>query len=240
MELPVRLRDWNLGLELADDAGAADWVVAALRPWERPRVRSVWIASFVPDTFEAYARILHPARGPSGDVRWADLSARTAVAVGPETGFGEVRGLDPARDQRTWDQAVPSDGSLPERQLRALGRAVGPFTSTPETCFYCVWVGYGMLGEHPDLPLVRLPHREHFLLTGPLARMSRALRFDDWEQSPTMWWPADRAWFVATEVDGYSTYAGGSAACIDGIIGCPDLETMPVDPETAMDPGPYG
>jgi hypothetical protein len=203
-------------------------VAEALRPWERLRGGSVWIASFVPDQFEAYARILHPARGPDGDVRWAELAARRGVAVGPETGFCAASGLDHTADQRTWDEAVPSDGSLPERQLAALAAALVPFTSAPDECVFCFWVGYGFFGEPQGLPLVRLPNRDHYLFTGQLARMGGAVRFGVWEQSPSMWWPADRAWFVATEIDGYSTYVGGTAACVDAVLGHPHLEALTV------------
>jgi hypothetical protein len=239
MELPPLWRGWDLGLELADDVGAAEWVVEALRPWARPRGGSVWIASFVPDRFEAYARILHPARGPDGDVRWAELAARRGVAVGRETGFCAASGLDPTADQRTWDEAVPSDGSLPERQLAALAAALVRFTSAPDECVFCFWIGYGFFGEAQGLPLVRLPNRDHYLFTGQLARMDCPVRFDVWEQSPSMWWPADRAWFVATEIDGYSTYVGGTAACVDAVVGHPDLEALTVTVDAGMDPGPY-
>lgn len=87
---------------------------------------------------------------------------------------------------------------------------------------------------------MRLPNRDHFLFTGPLALTQRTFRFDVREQSPSMWWPEDRTWFVSTDVDAYSTYVGGSAACIDAVLGCPALETMAVDPETPTDPGPTG
>jgi hypothetical protein len=232
------LRGWDLGLELADGVSAADWVVAALRPWERPGDGDgpVWVASFVPDSYAAHARVLHPARDGR---RWADLAAGTGVRIGPETGFCAVTGLDDSAANRpAWDEVVPRGGSLPAAQLAALGKALAPFTSTPQRCAFGFWIGYGYFGDQGDCELVRLPHREHFLFTGPLALTQRAFRFGVWEQSPSMWWPDDRAWFVSTDVDGYSTYVGGSAACIDAVLTCPGLEAIPVTPETPSDPGP--
>jgi hypothetical protein len=105
---------------------------------------------------------------------------------------------------------------------------------------FCFWDGYGFYGDAPPLPLVRVPHRQYYLFTGPLGRTRRPFRFDAWDQSPSMWWPADRAWFVATEVDGYSTYVGGTAACVDAIARRPEIEAIRVDPETRTDPGMYG
>ena len=55
-----------------------------------------------------------------------------------------------------------------------------------------------------------------------------------------MWWPADRAWFIATEVDGFSSYVGGSQAAIDDVLAAPALEAIAVTARTPMDPGPSG
>jgi hypothetical protein len=55
-----------------------------------------------------------------------------------------------------------------------------------------------------------------------------------------MWWPSDRAWFVATEVDGFSTYAGGSQAAIDDVLASSELEAIQVTARTPLDPGLAG
>ena len=52
-----------------------------------------------------------------------------------------------------------------------------------------------------------------------------------------MWWPADRAWFVATEIDSFSTYVGGSQAAIDAVLASPNLEAIAVTAQTPIDPG---
>ena len=49
-----------------------------------------------------------------------------------------------------------------------------------------------------------------------------------WGQSPNIWWPEDRAWCVATEIDSLDTYIGGSKACIERVLGHPDLEALPI------------
>lgn len=182
------------------------------------------------------------AAEPPSPLRGWDLGLELAdgVRIGPETGFRAASGLDPAADRAAWDAVVPSDGSLPAAQLAALGAALTPFTTTPGRCAFCFWVGCGFFVGRGGCDVVRLPHREHFLFTGPLALAQRAFRFEVWEQSPSMWWPGDRAWFVATEVDGYSTYVGGSAACIGAVLAAPGLEAIPVAPDSPMDPGPYG
>ncbi|HEY3765146.1 MAG TPA: hypothetical protein VGL44_08300 [Gaiellales bacterium] len=242
MELPAHWHDWDLGLELPDDVSAADWLDTGLRPWGQD---GLVVANFVPASYEAFARVLHPAGdGERRDVRWADLAARTGGHVSPDTGFRAASGLNPKGDLRAWDRAVPSDGSLPHAQLAALAAVLGTATSTPERCMYCFWIGWGAWGEADELdrlPLVRLPHRDHYLLTGPLARMGTAVRLEGgFERAPSLWWPADRAWFVATEIDGYSTYVGGSAACIGAVLTCPGVEAIAVSAETPLDPWIHG
>jgi hypothetical protein len=47
-------------------------------------------------------------------------------------------------------------------------------------------------------------------------------------RGPQWWWPADKAWFVATEIDYPWTYLGGSTTLIDTIIGDPTIEVVRV------------
>lgn len=42
-----------------------------------------------------------------------------------------------------------------------------------------------------------------------------------------LWWPEDRSWCVATEIDFGWTYVGGSQALIDAVVTCVDLEALP-------------
>jgi hypothetical protein len=58
-----------------------------------------------------------------------------------------------------------------------------------------------------------------------LERMKSAPRFAD--QCPSLWWPDDRAWMVATDVDHAWTYVGGSAALIEALLGDDRLEALP-------------
>jgi hypothetical protein len=46
-----------------------------------------------------------------------------------------------------------------------------------------------------------------------------------------LWWPDDRAWCVATDVDLMTTYVGGSQSCVDALTADGDLEAMPVQPD---------
>jgi len=78
--------------------------------------------------------------------------------------------------------------------------------------------------------------RRYILLHGPIEVVPR-LEFNGSYQPPNLWWPADRSWCVATEVDGYSTYVGGTTACIDTILADARLEALPSDPHHRFDLG---
>ena len=49
-------------------------------------------------------------------------------------------------------------------------------------------------------------------------------------QSANLWWPEDRAWCVATEIDFVSTYVAGSQRLIDAVLGCKAIEAYRVEP----------
>jgi hypothetical protein len=75
------------------------------------------------------------------------------------------------------------------------------------------------LGEPTKL---ELPHREYYLLGGPLTGVTELRDPNEipgaggW-QRPDLFWPDDRRWFVATDVDFWSLYIGGDAAFIDDL-----------------------
>jgi hypothetical protein len=43
-------------------------------------------------------------------------------------------------------------------------------------------------------------------------------------QSPNLWWPADRSWCIASEIDLPWTYVGGSEELITAVLDAAELE----------------
>jgi hypothetical protein len=73
------------------------------------------------------------------------------------------------------------------------------------------------LPEEVERSRLKLPGREYVVLAGPLrAAVQVPGRLSP--TSPNLIWPADRAWFVASEIDFDSTLIGGSAELIRSII----------------------
>lgn len=82
----------------------------------------------------------------------------------------------------------------------------------------------------PDVingPRVRLPERSYLLLEGPLDAAGE-VAMGIFPQSPNLFWPGDRAWCVATEIDLDSSYLGGSAALVRDVLADGRLEAVPV------------
>ena len=236
-----------MSLQWSTDVAQASWWIARLRPVVGE------VAAVVPGGFGAYARVFHPIE--DGDARrtWADLAATNERLVHPEMQLHEIsRSRGAPRPERYEQDGRVEWGSLPRSELEALSRVLGSHTTTPERCWCCVWEGYGrlrgggasaLLTYHDggvesaplvpsnvlDGPRVRAPGRSYFLLHGPLARLGSL--FDQLgAQSPNVWWPEDRAWFVATEVDVAWTYVAGSMAAVEGVLGDPHLESLPAAP----------
>lgn len=112
-------------------------------------------------------------------------------------------------------------------------------TTTPEQCWFGVWDGYGWLygraamrplartqaqAAHPAVasgvesaPRVHLPNRDYLLYGGPLVAAA-AFATTPWQQTPNLWWPADRTWCIASEIDLTSTYIGGAQALVDHVL----------------------
>ncbi|MEX0755508.1 MAG: hypothetical protein WD556_10405 [Actinomycetota bacterium] len=85
-----------------------------------------------------------------------------------------------------------------------------------------------------EIPRVDLANRSYYLFSGAIdavPRLTRALG-----QSPNLWWPEDRSWFVSTEIEGFSTYVGGDERHIAALMDSRDLETVPVTREHRLDP----
>ncbi|MHA7134667.1 hypothetical protein [Oerskovia turbata] len=84
--------------------------------------------------------------------------------------------------------------------------------------------------ERPAAPMLSLPHRDYHLWHGPLGE---AAAFASLHQSPTLWWPEDRSWFVCTELDTIATDLGGSEELVEALLAVPGLgasRVRPTDP----------
>jgi hypothetical protein len=241
---------------VATDVEATGWIDEALQP-PGGLPRGALVGGFVPSGFEAYARVFHPARRFLGQsmeqsvvLRWAEIAAACGKTVHPEMQIEAI--IDHADALGSpWKEISPGGEywSGPHERLEAhealaLLSILIPFTVTPDDAWFMLWDGYGDLGPdidevprgmiHPDRSGARLPRklsgrtralRHYLVFRGPLDGLAEWFRWRD--GGPNYWWPGDRSWIVATEIDGFSTYVGASRRCIEGILASPLLEALP-------------
>jgi hypothetical protein len=216
---------------------AADMTAAA---WIAPRLSGGFgaVTMFVPDGYAAYVRICHPADSDDGYVTWSEVARYTGRVAHPTMQWHAVVGSpDPTNYAGSlWPGGDPERGRLDPTVLGELCEVLARHTRTPEHCFFGVWDGFGWIDPQraAGLPRLRHPGRDYLMSTGPLRAARNVgegvdLDWRLWAPSPNLMWPADRAWFVGTEIDLDSTLVGGSAELIADLLDDPALDAWPVD-----------
>jgi hypothetical protein len=215
--------------EWTDTIDAADWIAERLSVENWPQ-----ITSLVPAGFQAYARVLHPADEPSNGsgrlMRWREVAGWSGIPLRDDAQFHSI--AMPPNRPATESPVVqgPRLGSLYAPDALALANIGERWTATADRCWFCVWEGYGW---HPDSlrhgPRVQLPRRDYVMCMGPVASVLGPLSGAPMERSPNLWWPHDRAWCVASDIDLPWTYVGGPSGMIEELLSDEGLEALRVD-----------
>jgi hypothetical protein len=219
------------GLPVEDDVSRGVWISSARRRGEPGTV-----SALVPAVFAAYARILHPAIRYDGDddveVSWRAVAAHNGTAADPLAHWAAVTRGPVESQPPVWDDG-PSEGHLPVAVAARLIDLLARHTATPDDCLLARWDGFGYDLPHPEVPprLLLRGGKDVVLLRGTIGDAVRNLAPEPHEQSANLWWPADQAWCVVTDIDLTSTYVGGSAACIAELLATPGVEALPSAPE---------
>lgn len=240
--------------------GVVDVAPAA---WIAPRLSGPLgtVTGTVPAGYPAYARLCHPPADEAGHwVHWAEAAAETGRQAHPTMQWHALVGTRDSLNlhDSLWRGEHPPRGELPPQLLAALCDALAPYTSTPTTCWFCLWDGYGWIRDSPSVratgsddpsspvsleqwrgPRVEHPSaREYLLFTGPLRA---ALRMGWWPtpdwfeaQSPNLFWPEDRAWCVGSEIDFDSTLIAGSPELTATLLRTPIFDAWPIEPTDSL------
>ena len=159
-----------------------------------------------------------------------------------------------------WRGSHPEQGNLAPDVLVALCEVLAGHSATAEDCYFCLWDGYGWIAGSSTLlhsstvgaagdreeapapafsaeelshPRVELPHRSYLLLAGALSAAAQII-WPPFRQSPNLFWPADRAWCTASELDFDSTLVGGTTQLIDTILDARALDAWRVEADDSL------
>lgn len=204
---------------------------SALPPWlvDMRGARSateLTVAEFFPLDFEAYCRILNPARSEFGRTRrWNEIAGSSAT-VSALTQWAEVSDQSGLPDQPQMD---PVMGGLDSETAAALAPILHRHTQTPDHAYYLAWEGYANISEYyRTSETVRASYgRNMHVLQGTVDEACSPLATG--LSGPPLWWvPIDGAWCVGNDIYARSVYVGGASSCIREIIANEELEAYPV------------
>lgn len=172
------------------------------------------VGCLVPSHFDAVARVHPPEQGERWDGRYRRLFATVAeVAVRHTTtpdhayfglwdGYGLEGGSMNVYYQPTKDPVALARQAAERRRMRLE-------SARQQT---------EMRAQLDQLPAFTRPNRRYYLLRGAVAGVTelREPTHDPWHE-PDLWWPADQAWSIASDVDFWSLYVGGTEAFVDDL-----------------------
>ncbi len=235
----------------------ADWIAPRLAPWGDHTVTIVVPAGF--EAYARVLHPAQTPGSGDRLVRWAEVAAWSGMPLREDAQFHSVA-LPPAAPSGPPPYGGgPQEGSLYVPDAEVLAAILRDWTATPEDCWFCVWDGFGWdgastfaalteAGQPPEIieeprrdpvpgpvregPRVRLPNRDYFLYQGPVEAVGTLASLDGTGgQSPNLWWPADRAWCVGTEIDLQWTYVGGPRGLADAVLADDRIEALPAAPD---------
>jgi len=217
-------------LNIVDDLRPAQWITQGVHGFAED------VGSLLPATFEAYARLFHPASSGGIPVRWAEVARANHRIAHSRMQFTRLTGhasrYDPSyrAGQRDVFDDAPEVGTLAPDVAALLADILARHTAAADRCWFAVWHGRGALDQAFDnQPTFHLPGRDYHLARGPLAAAAQSMGTPGLQHlSANLWWPDDHAWCVATEIDLDSTYLGAPEACVAELAANPALETARV------------
>jgi hypothetical protein len=201
-------------------SSAADWVAAGTDHWD------LRVQGFVPAEYDAYARVLHEVEGGDSHDTWQSVAAANSREFDSLAQWTKIsvdaEGVEWRGDPRT--------GTLTPSLARSISEVLAGFTTTPATCYFGLWEGFGGSELPPDVQLFESNRRVMGLFEGPIGDVTHS--FSSWpgSQLANIWWPQDRAWFVVSEIDYDSTIVAGSRECIDALLRTSGVEVFELGP----------
>lgn len=167
-------------------------------------------------------------------MQWRTAAEVAGLTVHAETQWESIE--EAVRESgREFPWQDPLVGWCPPEVMVPLREILVDYTSTPDVVWFAMWVGFtdvkGVM-ERTAAPRFELPGREYALFKGPLEAADNIITSPHRLRiSPSLCWPDDLAWCVATEVDFRWTYVGAAAECVQKLERDARLEALRTQPE---------
>jgi hypothetical protein len=242
-------------LQHSTDVGRGAWIAPRLSSWDRA-------TGFLPAGYETYLRVFHPVRagGQGAAMSWRQVCEGSGATWHPAMQWSGIVGdLDGSPAEGTlgedgWAElarAISGDQEITAGLWIGYGNIAAPGSWPSSIGTLTSSRGGGKAAAHPPgvitgfdvdirwAPVLELPYREYALFTGTLATLTEpGWRRESgwayfWDQTLNLAWPADRSWFVASEIDLDSTLIGADAAVAQRILAS-SLEVAVIGPETDL------
>ena len=249
---------WPPEVERQTDLEPSGWIAPRLLPWDA--VVGSPVSMVVPTGYPAYVRVLHPASRPRElipAVTWREVSDWSERTYHPIMQFERIsvpRGL--AQGPAPFN-VPPRRGNMDEEICAVLYELLARWTTSTDI-WLGIWEGWGTFGypqsssfftgTDTDFGLTDLaarvqaaprfehPNRNYLLARAPVSAVAELSRFP-LGITPSLAWPDDRAWCVATEIDFDSTLVAASEECAAALLVDDGLETLRVHPNDRLDIG---
>jgi hypothetical protein len=246
------------GPRWSSDVHQADWIAERLTPWDEYRVTIFVPAGF--EAYARVLHPVDTPEDGGRLVRWADVAEWSGMPLRKDAQFHSIA-LPPSGDAGPppFGGRSPQEGTLYPADAAVIAAIARAWTATPDECWFCVWDGFGWdhasvsavlteNGQPPEIievprqdpvpaamragPRVRLPNREYLLYQGRAAAVTATAGLHDSPgQCANLWWPADHAWCVASEIDLPWTYVGGPRGFIGAVLADDRIEALPAEPD---------
>lgn len=205
----------------AADASAAQWIAPLLHSFGAD------VGAIIPPHFDRYLRIADAPPGqdddrsaPGGILETIAVTARAHTATPEVTWYCIWEGYGWQTTAKLVYSAPAGRGTpLTALRRRRETRALRVGDDRRRRV---------LEGHLAQVPQLHLPHRAYYVLRGPVgaAPLIRDPGSPQQPQPPDLWWPDDRAWFVATDTDLSWLYVGGTVDLTDELMSAlPDRAT---------------
>lgn len=230
-ELELVLGGRELGPE--GDGAMADWVLDRIRQ----RGGSITtVDNVLPRGFPAVARVLHPwqryryEKQSWEPATWAEFAAAYGGVLHPQV---QAEAITSPAQWRADGFGDPERGYISRTIAAALVARLLDATQTPTEALFAIWEGWGdnSASARPGAALIRSDKTHNSrLFRGPVSAALSSLGAGSDEGvgrlGAQLWWPLDRAWVVASDIDCAWTYVCGEATVVGEIVAHPLLEAF--------------